>query len=175
MKKYNEEEIMNYMNKIDYGWIGNNSNENNLVDKSFSDNYFLQSPKQVLKSKVGICWDQVELERFYFKNYNNVKTYFICHYDGDKCPTHTFLTYEKGNKYYWFEHSFPKYRGVHEFNNIKDLLKTVKQNFIETDLNNKYEERNLLIREYTKPKYGLNVQEFYKHCEKNMPIDINSL
>ena len=100
---YNEFEIMNLMENIEYGWIDKNNNKYNVVDESYSDNYILQDPKEIIKNKIGVCWDQVELERYYFKGNDwNIKSYFIVHYDNDKCPTHTFLTFEKNNKYYWW-------------------------------------------------------------------------
>jgi len=33
----------------------------------FNKLYYLPTPKEIIKNKVGICWDQVELERYYFK------------------------------------------------------------------------------------------------------------
>lgn len=172
---YDVNEIMEKMKDIKYGWIDKKNVIHSVVDELFSGNYKLQSPKETIKNKVGVCWDQVELERYYFKNWTNVKTYFICHYDNNRCPSHTFLTYEKDEKYYWFEHSWEKYRGIHEFNNKKELLKTVKNNFIKSELNTKYNEKNLLIREYEKTTPGISVIEFYKHCEKNISIDIDHL
>ena len=146
------------MHNIEYGWIDKNNNKYKTVDKSFSDNYILQSPKEVMQNKVGVCQDQVELERFYFKgNEWNIKTYFLVHYDNDKCPTHTFLTYEKNNKFYWFEHSWERFRGIHEYNTIKDLLFDVRDKFINCELNNKYTKSNLVLHEYKKPKYHISV------------------
>ena len=114
---YNELEIMDLMNNIEYGWLDKDKNKHSFADESFSNNYILQSPNEVITNKIGVCWDQVELERYYFKeNAWNIKTYFIVHYDGDKCPTHTFLTYEKNNKFYWFEHSWERFKGIHEYN-----------------------------------------------------------
>jgi hypothetical protein len=168
---YNENQIMNMMNEIEYGWIDKNGNKNYVVDESFSDNYFLQSPKQLLDTKIGVCWDQVELERRLFKNSKcELKTYFICHYDGDRCPSHTFLTYVKNNKFCWFEHSWANFKGIHEFDNEKQLLDEVKNKFILEELNGEYNENNLIIREYSKPKYGINVKNSYNHCEKNKII-----
>ena len=63
-----------------------------------------------------------------------MKTYFIVHDDGDKCPTHTFSTYEKSNKYYWFEHLWKRFRGIHEYNFLKELLKDIKDKFIKYEL-----------------------------------------
>lgn len=64
---YNEFEIMDLMKEIEYGWIDKDNKKHVLVDESYSDNYVLQSPKEIIKNKIGVCWDQVELERYYFK------------------------------------------------------------------------------------------------------------
>ena len=170
---YNEFEIMNLMENIEYGWIDKNNNKYNVVDESYSDNYILQDPKEIIKNKIGVCWDQVELERYYFKGNDwNIKSYFIVHYDNDKCPTHTFLTFEKNNKYYWFEHAWERFRGIHEYQTQKELLFDVKNKFIKYELNNNYEKNNLIIYNYKKPKYHLNTQEFYRHCESGHHISI---
>ena len=169
---YNEFEIMNLMQNIEYGWIDKNKTKHTIIDETYSDNYILQSPKEVIKNQIGVCWDQVELERYYFKgNDYNIKTYFIVHYDDNKCPTHTFLTFEKNNKYYWFEHAWKKFRGIHEYNTLKELLIDITDKFIKYELNNNYIKENIILREYKKPKYHLTVQEFYKHCENGTYID----
>ncbi len=153
---YDENEIMNLMKDIDYGW------------HDIDDNYMLQTPKEVINNKIGICWDQVELERFYFRcNDWNIETYFIVYYNNE-CPTHTFLTYEKNNKFYWFEHSWHIFEGIHEYNSKNDLLKDVKNKFIKHILNNKCNENKIYIYNYNKPKAHLNVQEFFKHCESGI-------
>lgn len=169
-------EIMNIMDSISYGWKDTKDTIHYKVDETFSGSYILQSPEETINSNVGVCWDQVELERFLFeKTQLSYKTYFIVYYDNDKCPTHTFLTYEKNNKVYWFEHSWSKYKGIHEYNNINELLKDIKQKFINTELNNSYNKMNLVIYEYTKPKYGINVSEFYKHCETGKQVNQKEL
>lgn len=167
---YDEFELMNIMDNIDYGWKDKYGYCHFNVDDSFSEDYILQSPNELLESKLGVCWDQVELERYLLKsNEWNIKTYFIVHYEGN-CPTHTFLTFEKNNKYYWFEHSWNQFKGIHEYNSMNALLKDVRNKFICNELNNKYNENNLVLREYFKPKYGLSVIDFFKHCESNDSI-----
>lgn len=173
---YNEFEIMALMKDIEYGWVDKNNKKYEFVDKDFSCNYILQSPSEVKKNKVGVCWDQVELERYYFKGNDwNIKTYFLVHYDGNKCPTHTFLTFEKNNKYYWFEHSWEIFRGIHEYNSLKEMLLDIKDKFIMKELNGKCVLENLVLHEYKKPKYHISVQEFYDHCDNGTYIDFNSL
>lgn len=173
---YTEEEIMAKLAEIKYGWVDKDKHKKSAIDASYSDNYRLQSPTEIIKNKVGVCWDQVELERYYFKSNDlNMETFFLVHYDNDKCPTHTFLTYEKNNKYYWFEHAWEKYQGIHEYSTKKELLNDVINKFIKTELNNNYNKNNLILKVYTKPKSNLSVQEFYKHCEQGTIIDINIL
>ena len=173
---YNEFEIMNLMENIEYGWMDKQGSKHKIVDENYSDNYILQSPNEIIKNKVGVCWDQVELERHYFKGNDwNIKTYFIVHYDKAKCPTHTFLTFEKDNKYYWFEHSWERFKGIHEYNSLKDLLINVRDKFIKYELNNNYNKNNLCIYNYKKPKFRLNVLEFYKHCENGNNISLGDM
>ncbi len=173
---YNEFEIMSLMEEIEYGWMDKNDNKHYIVDDSFANNYRLQDPKECIKNKIGVCWDQVEVERMLFKGTNwNIKTFFLAHYDNDKCPTHTFLTFEKNNKFYWFEHAYKCFKGIHEYDSMKELLLDIKKKFIVNELNNVYSENNLLLREYTKPKVGVSVTEFFKHCESKDIIDVNNL
>lgn len=175
-KEYKDEvNIMELMNDIEYGWIDKNNNPHITVD-NFSDNYRLQSPNKLIKTKLGVCWDQVELERKYFsENSFNIKTYFIVYYDNDKCPTHTFLTFNKNNKVYWFEHSYEKFRGIHEYNTIRELLLDVANKFIKDTTESNYDKKNLLMFEYKRPEYNISTQDFYNHCEKGNKVDIDSL
>ena len=166
-----ELEIMKLMNQIEYGWIDKDNIKYDTFDESFEKNYFLQSPKEMIHHKVGICWDQVELERYYFKNHHfKIQTFFIVYYD-DKCPTHTFLTYEKNGKFYWFEHSWEKYKGIHEYPNQEELFYDVNQKFIEWEIHTSFEPQNLRLYEYQKPKYHISVADFYKHCEHGKIIE----
>ena len=165
--------IMDILNEIEYGWIDKNNNRYSEVNNLFSDNYILQSPDQVLKNKIGICWDQTELERCLFEKENiSFNTYFIEYFNNQNNPAHTFLIYKENNKYYWFEHSYKMFRGIHEFNTELEALKDIKEKFIKAELNNNYDPMNLCIYKYNKPKYGISCLEFYKHCEKGENIII---
>ncbi len=166
-------ELMDILNNIEYGYVDINGKIHFDIGKNFSQVYKLQNPEEIFKNGVGVCWDQVELERYLFeKNNIEFKTYFIVYYDNYSCPTHTFLIYKKNDKYFWFEHSWEKYRGIRKFNSEYDALKEIKEKFISTQLNNKCNYENLCIYEYSKPKYGINVLEFYHHCEKGKKIII---
>ncbi|MBR3898593.1 MAG: hypothetical protein IKJ43_04885 [Bacilli bacterium] len=163
------QEIIEKMKNIKYGWKDKNENIHYNIDEAFSDDYVLETPEEVLKNNVGVCWDQVELERNLFeKNNINFNTYFIVNYDDNKCPTHTFLIYEDKNNYYWFEHSWERFRGIHKYKNEKEALIDITNKFIKYELKNQKD--NLCLYKYTKPKYGINCFEFYKHCEQGKKI-----
>ena len=127
------EQLSQYMNNIEYGWVDNKNQKNSETDDMGLGNYILQSPYQTIENKLGICWDQVELERLFFEN-NDIKheTYFIVYYDNDKCPTHTFLIYELDNKWYWFENSWENYRGIYQYSTKELLLSDVKNKFVDS-------------------------------------------
>lgn len=151
---YSIDEVMKFMEDIKY---------NDNID----DNYKLQSPNEILKSKKGICWDQVELERQYLKN-RDIHTYFICNYNGFDNPTHTFLVLKENNKFVWLEHSWEKYKGIHNYDTLYELLDDVENKFV---LDNGNE--NVILREYKKPKYNISAQNFIKHCESFEIIDLD--
>lgn len=168
---YDEFEIMSLMENIQYGWANKKAKIHHFIDSTFLTEYKLQSPQETIKYKVGICWDQVELERYYFKANNwNVQTFFLVYDDKNDCPTHTFLTFFKENKYYWFEHAWEKFKGIHEYSSKEELLVDVKTKFCQTKLKNGYIEENLFLLEYKKPKAHLSVSEFYNHCTQKLDV-----
>lgn len=165
------DEIIKEMGKINYGYKDKYNKIHEGVDEMFALNYVLETPDEVINNKIGVCWDQVELERMLFEKYKiKFNTYFIVHYDNDKCPTHTFLIYEENNHYYWFENSWEIFRGIHKYNSLNDALIDIKNKFIKYELNNNYNSMNLCIYKYDKPNYGISCIDFYKHCEKGKNI-----
>lgn len=173
----NVNEIMDLMNEIEYGFKdekGINIINSDLQkwDNEFTEFYYLQTPDELLKSKCGVCWDQVELERkLFLDNKIKFKTYFIFIVDKDMLPSHTFLTYEMNNKHYWFEHSWGRYKGIFEYENEKELLLDVKEKF-KKDNNYVSEDSLLYIYEYKKPKDHITCDEFYKYIESQKLIEI---
>lgn len=169
------EELDKIMSEIDYG-VPNEKNENLLDliddDEVFDKYYYLQTPEELLKSKLGVCWDQVELEREFLTNKNiDVRTFFICTYDDDNLPSHTFLTYEDNNLYYWYEHSWFEERTVRKYETLEMLLKDVKKKFINSHETNK--NAPTLIYEYSKPPKHIKCEEFYGHAETGKLIKLN--
>ncbi|MBP3765599.1 MAG: hypothetical protein J6G98_00265 [Bacilli bacterium] len=166
--------LMTKMNEIKYGYVIDGVNiysdlENDKeMNEDFPKLYHLLSPDELIKNKHGVCWDQVELERYYLSLDNIVcSSYFIVEYDDKFYPTHTFVVVSCNNKFYWFEHSWYPYRGIHEYDSLNELLKDVKLKFSK-DKNID----DIVIYNYEKPKYGISSNEFFKHCEEGKRVNI---
>jgi hypothetical protein len=166
------EDILSLMNDIEYGYITkNNERKSEIIEEDFYKYYKLQSPKELVKNKIGVCWDQVELERSYFKELDyKFRTIYVILESGN---SHTFLVYEEYGKWYWFEHSYRKHRGIHgPFNNIEEICNKVIK-FMQSEKEEKEENNQVkVIAEYKKPKYGISCKEFMRHCEKSNIIDL---
>ncbi len=168
-------DIMRKMDSIEYGFP--NKSGINLIDSddfdiNFSSFYYLQSPEDLISSKCGVCWDQVELERYYFKKTDfSYQTYFLYLDDGDLLPSHTFLVYQDSFGYHWFEHSWEKYRGIHSYQKLSLLLQDVVDKFCfdYPALSNIYSYKLYL---YTKPKYHISCDEFYKFIYTQKRINL---
>ena len=160
------EELLEYMDSITYGFVDKDGNKN-INDFSNWDNCVVQDGEEVLKSKVGTCWDQVELERLWFTiNNYSFKTIFCWFECGRICnlPTHTFLIYENNGKYYWFEHAFEACKGIHEYDSLEDAINDVRDKQIEfVSHSEDYrpgDENTLVCYEYSEPDKNLSVQEY---------------
>ena len=169
--------IMDELNDIQYGYLdtdgSNIINDEDRWEKEFYLFYHLQSPEELLKTKCGVCWDQVELERELFSKTNyKFYTYFIYIEDDDMLPSHTFLVYEDNSKYYWFEHSWGVLRGIHEYLSLEELFKDVSVKFIESH-SEVVVDNNLFIYEYSKPEYGINCDGFYDFIFSQRKVDID--
>ena len=139
------QEIMKLMDEIKYGWVDKEGKPHTKLENMI-EMYMLQTPEEVMKSKVGLCWDQVELERFYFKEKDiDIKSYFIVYNDGKKFPCHTTMSFEKNGKFYWFEHAWDIYKGIKEFDTEDELLEEVKKCFISLELKDGYDNNQIFI------------------------------
>lgn len=170
--------IMCIMDTIEYGFkdeFGKNiiNSDPKKWNEEFASFYFLQTKEELLQSKCGICWDQVELERNLFKERKiKFNTYFIYIKDVKLLPSHTFLTYEFDHKHYWFEHSWGLYKGIHEYDSELELLLDIKRLFL---MEHNYVGKNssIFIYEYETPKSHLTCEEFYNYIETQKIVKIN--
>ncbi len=167
------EEILAAMESIQYGFT--NQDKKIFKDEDMVQNHYcLQTPEEILETKVGVCWDQVELERYYFdKAKIPARTFCLIAYNDSSCPTHTFLIYQYDNHYFWFEHSWSIFQGIHEYSSLMEALKDVKKRFIAVEIEAKGIEGNVILYEYDNPPKHASVEEFYHYIEKNPKIEIH--
>ena len=90
-------------------------------------------------------------------------------------PTHTFLIYEKDNKFYYFEHSFEAEKGIYEFNSLDEAINSVKERHIKfTKMNysdsDDCDMNTLVVYEFDKPEGHLGVEEYFDYVTKNKYI-----
>ena len=171
----NPNELLKYMEKnIKYGFIGKNGKiYDDPKSEEWNDWYnecVVQDAEGIIRSGYGTCWDQVELERKWFSNNGyNFKTIYIQFEVGmDRMmPTHTFLIFESNNKWYWFEHSFEKNKGIHEFDSVSDVIEYVKDRqldyVMEIGIGTKHDREFIIDYEYSKPERNINVPDYLNH------------
>ena len=172
-------QLLIFMNKnISYGFKDQDNNiySNPSIEewKKYGDKYIVQTGKEVSETKVGTCWDQVELERIWFKKHNyKFKTVFIwfeLNYEHNY-PTHTFLLFQKDNKWYWFENAFEAYRGIHEFNSYKEALDFVVDKHSAYSILNGYtkpeNKTSIVAYEYEGLTKSISASNYLRHVTKN--------
>ena len=82
MKVTNVLEILESLEDIETGWMDIEKNIYKNMDKGFKKKYVLASPEDTLKSKVGTCFDLVEVERTFFKSLGlKYNAYFMIYYE----------------------------------------------------------------------------------------------
>ena len=125
------EKLFKWMNEnVEYGYM--NKNGDIILYPDMLYNYKLQSPFELYNSKVGVCWDQAVFEQYIFKNiiHKECKLYYITQ-DNKISGTHTFIFYKDNRKWYYFENSYQKIRGIYKIDNFKDMIQYIINNMRE--------------------------------------------
>lgn len=183
--KYEEilspEQLLQYMSEnIHYGFVDKNGKvyQEQGTEEWNNDWYsecIVQDGESLIQSHYGTCWDQVELERKWFMEHDYwYKTIFMWFEvnSPNNLPPHTFLIYHKDNKWYWFEHSFEPYKGIHGFDSEEALIEHVKDRQLEYAMKTSeaiLQDRDYLkCYEYTKPEPNLGVNDYIYHVTHSM-------
>lgn len=122
-----------------------------------------------------------ELYRCWFSTMTNLKfeTYYVFYEDKKGCPSHSILVFYKYTHVYWFEPMFADkdfyYRGIHEYNNINELLKNFKLIFLNyllftKTIEKEHNMKNIYIYKYNKPKFHINGFEMREHINNSILI-----
>ena len=126
------ESLNKVLNKFDYGIVDKDGKTISPDSENFNKRYRTLTSTQFAKYKAGVCWDFANFESVWFKLHKyKFKTYYIIMNDHKMYPTHTFLVYEDDGKYKYFESSWMRHQGIHEFGTMNELFKQVYKWFRE--------------------------------------------
>lgn len=171
------EELFEFMNRyFSYGYLSHSGKILVSSDIDFDDgwylNYKLQGVSDILKTRIGNCFDMVEFEREWFSRHGYLnKTFFEMVKVNylNPYPMHAFLVYKKDNSWFLFEFSDVKNRGIFQFFSLCDLLEYQKHTYINVlKEHNILEEelRNIVIKEFSRPKIGISAEMYLEHIFK---------
>lgn len=179
-------ELLEFMSKnINYGYLGKSGRVYHFDDSDFNEKWFneyiLESKENILKTLYGNCWDQVELERYWFKKHGyEIKTIYEMvklNYDNDY-PSHSFLIFkDKDGFWNWFENSDYENRGIHKFDSIDKLLEYqyIKYlDFLKTFNIKEDEIKKIIFTEFEEPQKNVSASEYLDFVINSTLININS-
>lgn len=163
-------ELYSYMRQhIKYGFISlkdlkpyvrEQMNDDRLYEKLLFHTYYLQKPDEILKSGYGICYDQVELERYWFlKHGYQVWTYYTPYHN------HAFLIYKDGPHYILYERSIKKYNGIYPLNSLEEALAYYKKMQLQDSCLS-----DISFYCYDEVPFGCSVYEFIDFVTKDKTI-----
>jgi len=166
------EELMTYLNQyFEYGVVDKNGKKifdsnSEAFQNACNNDWTLRPVLQILKDKIGHCYDQVEVERYWFDKHGyKTKTFWISAYQEEVENSgfcHTYLLFFENNMWKLFEHSDASNRGIFEFKSVDEAVKWQAHNQIAHAENcikplNRY---SVCIKEFSTPPTNINMQQY---------------
>ena len=118
------EGLLDELSEFDYAFIDIDGKELNDEEAMQAA---VQSPKQLIDLKKGVCTDFVEYIRM---KLNDRKIPFEVYYvactdkDGDR-PYHVFIVVENEDKFLWLEAAWRSEIGIHEYDSLEALFEDI--------------------------------------------------
>ena len=151
--------ILDTISEIKIGYADRKGNIYHNINHNFNDIFYLRKPEDILSSKIGLCFEQVELERFLLSKHDlNFRSYFLLYQDSNPGFSHSFIIYKDNNKYYWLENAWLKYRGIHEYKTKEEAYLDIAYKFGKTIPN--FKRDKLKLYEFDKPRYGISYEKY---------------
>ena len=163
------QDLMKWMNgNIQYGYIDGRTDTkvNNYNNDDFYRYYVLESPEQILVSRTANCFGQTEFERKWFQSKGINHRVFYIEDELVKDDCHSFLLYELNNKVFWFENSWKKYKGIHQFSTWKDALQNILNDFNQESNPSKNNAGAILFELNKIPNFGITYGEYIDWARK---------
>ena len=166
------DKVLEKMSEIEYGWVDKNGDVHKKAKKSFFlNNYHLQSIDETLGYKVGTCWEQVELARYYLEKEDvHVDSYFIMYDDETKIARHTIAVANLYGKYWWIENAWKARGNYNFFDSPEDILAKVLELYPRMYKIENFDYEKVEIYKYPKPMPGLTFDEFTEYCRNQDEI-----
>ena len=122
-------QIYKKLEDIKYGWFDKNKNLHDKLYKDYFKLYKMQSIEEINKSRIGVCWETVELSRHLLEQAGYKCTSYFAIYNDIGYFCHTCLVVEKENCFYWFEVSFNEKKGIKKYENLNKLYEDIMYNY----------------------------------------------
>ena len=150
-------QFLDFVSKIKYGYVDIDGNKHPNAFSNPDKNYLLQSPMQLVKSRIGLCFDIVELYREYLTRRKiECESYYLEYRDGNVLETHAFIIQKRKNNL-WYEcldntwESDFKPRGYHDKEALIKSIYEWFQSFVSTYHKN-IDKSNFFLAKYDLPK-----------------------
>ena len=174
-------QLLDFVTKIQYGYIDQDSNQHLNVFSNPDEKYNLQYPHQLVKSNIGLCFDIVELYREYFKKRGiECESYYLEYKDNDILETHAFIIHKRKNNL-WYEcldNSWEDGFQPRGFRDKENLVKSIYewfQEYVASYHPNVYKEK-FFMSQYQVPipvyKKRMSLMQF---CNNRTYLDTNRL
>ncbi len=160
------------LKEIKYGWVDEYGTIHKKANRNFFiNNYKLQTIEETIEYKVGTCWEQVELARYYLeKDDIPVQTYLILYNQENKIARHSIAIAEDFGKFCLVENSWKISNKMLISDNIEDILIQIIDLFPQMYKIYDFDMSKIEIYRYNKPEPGLNYNEFTDYCRKQQKI-----
>lgn len=168
-------EILEKMNEIKYGWVDKNGIIHQKSGRNFFiNNYRLQTIEETVEYKVGTCWEQVELARYYLEREDiPVQTFLILYNEENKIARHSIAIAEDFGKYCLVENSWKVYNEILVSERVEDILIKIIDLFPQMYKIYDFDISKIEIYKYNKPEPGLSYTEFTEYCRKQEKINLD--
>lgn len=168
-------DILKKMESISYGWVDDYNVVHHYSKRGFFlDNYKFMSIDKILDKKVGTCFEQTSLVKYYLDQEGiENHTYIIIYNDPDKIARHTACIAHDNGKYYLMESAWLVNNDKTVSSSIEEILESIVRRYPKMYKIDAFNKDLIEIYEYTNPLPGMSYQEFSDNARKGKLININ--
>lgn len=136
------------------------------------DEYILQTPEEMEKSRIGVCWDSAEYARMWFEEHKKEYNYKYVYLEiqNKVKSTHTFIVFniKKRKELFILEGAWQQHKGIHgPFKTIEEACKYYNE--LSCDIVNEEAAVNFHLVDKPPLKHA-SCQQFMHHCSKAKPF-----